>query len=121
MEQNHLAQFVCAANGHTQGSSSAHMHDPMLRGDSIEAHVEGVGGLDFLAAVLASEKLCQELGVAQRNVDRTMLGCEGLAIHFVYEHGRSSNMVYLQLLLPERHSNFLTEKFCTAHQLTFLP
>lgn len=111
VEPNCLVQSVCEANAHSQGNIGGQMHDPVFQGDSIVVHVEEEEGLDFLTGVLANKKLCQELGVGQGNVDRTMLACEGLAVNFLYDYGRSSNMVCLQSLFPETYSNHVTSVY----------
>lgn len=93
VERHRLMQSVCEADRHSQSNS---MHDPRLRGDLDHSHMEGEGGLDFLTAVLANKKLCEDLQVGQGNTDRIMLACEGLAINFLYDHGKPSNMVCLR-------------------------
>lgn len=75
-------------------SGTPHMHDPSAGGN--RRHVRGYGewGLDCLTAVLANKQLYEWLQVArQGSLHRTMLACEGLAINFLYDHGRSTEKV----------------------------
>jgi hypothetical protein len=76
-----------------------HTHDCMHHGAEAQAYAERGSGCDYLEAVLADEKLRKGLAAGQESsMHRTMLACEGLAINFLYDHGRPASRVTLHFM-----------------------
>jgi hypothetical protein len=85
---------------HCQDDSASPVHVCMPLGAAVQMRAEREAVCHYLEAMLANNKLNQTLLVGQESsMYRTMLACEGLAINFLYDHGRPASRVWLNCLL----------------------